>query len=77
MEHNGEAFMHDMINVDDNGNPAHDDLASTHRPPGHKASKADIARQAGSLAFQETFRDIMVKKKEAISKREERQSKYK
>jgi hypothetical protein len=42
------------------------------RPPGHKASKADIARQDGSLAFQETSREIMIEKKEAIAERKER-----
>jgi hypothetical protein len=48
-----------------------------HRPPGHKAIKSDIARQAGSLAFHETFKELMTKKEEAIAEREERQRRYK
>lgn len=41
------------------------------RPGGHKAKKVDIARQARSLAFQETLRKILKKKEEAITEREE------
>jgi hypothetical protein len=62
------------------GNPAGDGLASDSRarwPLGHKASKTDIARQAGSLMFQETFREIIVEKEEAIAEREERRRKDK
>jgi hypothetical protein len=42
------------------------------RPPGHKATKADIARQVGSLAFKETFKELMTKKEEATAESEER-----
>jgi hypothetical protein len=42
------------------------------RPPGHKGTKADIALQADSLAFQETFKELMTKKEEATAEREER-----
>jgi hypothetical protein len=44
---------------------------------GHKATKADIAWQASSLAFQETFKELMTKKEEATAKREERRRRYK
>jgi hypothetical protein len=40
--------------------------------PGHKATKADMARQAGSLVFQETFKVLLTMKEEATAKREER-----
>ena len=40
-------------------------------PAGHKATKIEMHRQASSMAFQETLRELMVKKEEAISKREE------
>jgi hypothetical protein len=62
-----------IINLDDKGeflgNPEGEVLASSgraRRPPGHKATKDDIARWADSLAFQETFKKLMVKKEEAI-----------
>jgi hypothetical protein len=41
-------------------------------PPGHKATKADIARHVGSLTFQETFKELMTKMEEVTAKREER-----
>jgi hypothetical protein len=69
----------DVINVDAKGpcigNPEGVGLAGgawKRRPPGHKAAKADIAWQAGSLAFQETFKELMTKKEEATPEREER-----
>jgi hypothetical protein len=42
------------------------------RPLGHKDTKADITRQADSLAFQETFKELMIRKEEVIAEREER-----
>jgi hypothetical protein len=36
------------------------------RPVGHKATKTDMHRQASSLAFQDTLRELMIKKEEAI-----------
>jgi hypothetical protein len=47
------------------------------RPVGHKAAKTDMHRQASSLAFQDTLRELMVKKEEAITEREERRHKEK
>jgi hypothetical protein len=67
--------MGDVIDVDGEG-PAGSGLPGTarqRRPPGHKATKADIARQAGSLAFKETFKELMTNKEEATAEREERQ----
>jgi hypothetical protein len=43
------------------------------RPPSHKATKANITRHTGSLAFQETFKELMTKKEEATAEREEQQ----
>jgi hypothetical protein len=57
------------------GNPTGQGLASVghaHRPPGHKASKAYIAHQVGSLAFQETFKELMVNKEEDIAEKKQR-----
>jgi hypothetical protein len=57
------------------GNLAGKGLASAGRkrqPLGYKFTKADIARQAGSLVFQETLKELMVKKQEAIVERVER-----
>jgi hypothetical protein len=42
------------------------------QPIGHKATKTNMHHQASSLAFQETLRELMAKKKEAITEREER-----
>jgi hypothetical protein len=56
------------------GNPKGEGLASASRkrcPPGHKATKADIAWQVSSLAFQETLKELMVKKEVAIAESEE------
>jgi hypothetical protein len=72
---NENASTGDVINVDAQG-PAGSGLpggVQQHRPPGHKASKADIVRQAGSLAFQETFKELMTRKEEVTTEREERQ----
>jgi hypothetical protein len=58
------------------GNPEGEGMAAAgrkRRPLGHKASKADIARQTGSLALQEIFKELMTKKEEANAEREERQ----
>jgi hypothetical protein len=69
---NNNASTGDVIDVDGEG-PAASGLpgAVEHRwPPGHKGTKADIARQAGSLAFQETFKELMTKKEEATAERE-------
>jgi hypothetical protein len=75
---NGNASMDGVMNLDDKGeclgNAASNGLASTgriHWPLGHKASKAYIARQDGSLAFQDTFWELMVKKEEASVERGE------
>jgi hypothetical protein len=72
---NGNASTGDVIDVDGEGQAASGLPGAVRqcRPPGHKATKADIARQAGSLAFQETFKKLMTKKKEATAEREERQ----
>jgi hypothetical protein len=76
---NGNVSTDGVINLGDKGeclrNPTCQGLASlghAHWPPGHKASKAYIARQVGSLAFQETFKELMVKKEEAIAKKQRR-----
>jgi hypothetical protein len=76
---NRNASTGDVIDLDAQepclGNPEGEGLAAPswkRRPPGHKATKADIAWQAGSLAFQETFKELMVKKEEATAEREER-----
>jgi hypothetical protein len=76
----GNASTGDVIDIDAQGpcigNPEGTGLAAgarKRRPPGHKATKADIAQQAGSLAFQETFKELMTKKEEATAEREERQ----
>jgi hypothetical protein len=56
------------------GNHEGEGLASASRkcrPPGHKATKADIVWQADSFAFQETSKQLMVKKEEVIVGREE------
>jgi hypothetical protein len=75
---NSNASMDGVIDLDVQesclGNPAGEGLASAvrkRRPPGHKAMKADIARQAGSLVFQETLKELMAKKEEATAEREE------
>jgi hypothetical protein len=47
------------------------------QPVGHKATKTNMHHQASSLAFQETLRELMVKKEEAITKKEERRRKEK
>jgi hypothetical protein len=64
-----------VINLDDKGeclgNPKGEGLASVgwaRWPAGHMATKYNISHQAGSLAFQETFKELMVKKKEAIGR---------
>jgi hypothetical protein len=65
--------MGDVIDVDREG-PAASGLSGAVRlrwPPGHKGTKADIAQQ-GSLAFQETFKELMTKKEEDTAEREER-----
>jgi hypothetical protein len=74
---NGNASTNGVINLDDKGeclgNPTSDGLATVGRtcwPLGHKAFKADIAHHTGSLAFQETFHELMVKKEEATTERE-------
>jgi hypothetical protein len=76
---NGNTSTGDVIDVDTQGpcvgNPEGTGRAADarkRRPPGHKATKADIAQQAGSLAFQETFKELMTKKVEATAEREER-----
>jgi hypothetical protein len=78
---NGNASKDGVINLYEKGeylgNPASDGLPSDSWPPGYKASKTDIVRQAGSLVFQETFREIIVEKEEAIAEREERRRKDK
>jgi hypothetical protein len=68
---NNNASTGDIIDVDGDG-PAGSGLPGgirQRRPPGHKA---DIARQAGTLAFQETFKELKTKKEEATAEREER-----
>jgi hypothetical protein len=47
-------------------------LPGKRRPPGHRATKADIAWQASSMAFQETFKELITKKEEVTAEREER-----
>jgi hypothetical protein len=47
------------------------------RPVGNKATKINMNPQASSLAFQDTLRELMVKKEEAIPEREERRRKEK
>jgi colicin import membrane protein len=42
------------------------------RPQGHKAAKADLERNAGSLAFGDTLKDLMEKKEANQAQREER-----
>jgi hypothetical protein len=76
---NNNASTANVIDVDAQelcvGNPQGEGLTAAGRkcrPPGHKASKADIAQQAVSLAFQETFKDLMTKKEESNAEREER-----
>jgi hypothetical protein len=76
---NGNASTGDVIDVDAQGpcigNPQDTGLAAIarkRRPLGHKATKADIARQADSMAFQETFKELITKNKEATAEREER-----
>jgi hypothetical protein len=76
---NDNASTGDVIDVDAQGhcigNPDDTGLAAgarKRRPLGHKATKADITRQAGSLAFQETFKELMTKKEEATVEREKR-----
>jgi hypothetical protein len=64
---NNNASTGDVIDVDGEG-PAALGLPGAvrqRRPPGHKGTMADIARQAGSLAFQEIFKELMTKKEEA------------
>jgi hypothetical protein len=71
---NGNASKGDVIDVDGEG-PAGSGLPGgvrQRRPPCHKATKSDIARQDGSLAFQETFKELMTKKEDATAEREER-----
>jgi hypothetical protein len=73
---NGNASIDGVIDLDVQepclGNPTGEDLASAGRKrwsPGHKATKADIARHANSLAFQKTFKELMVKTEEAIAEK--------
>jgi hypothetical protein len=47
------------------------------RPVGHKATKTKMHRQASTMAFQETLREFMVKKEEAITERKVRRRKEK
>jgi hypothetical protein len=64
---NGNASTGDVIDVNGKG-PAGSSLPGItrqRRPLGHKATKADIAQQAGSMPFQETFKELMTKKEEA------------
>jgi hypothetical protein len=42
------------------------------RPRGHKATKADLAREASSLAFSQTLEKIMAKSQAALAKRGEK-----
>jgi hypothetical protein len=76
---NGNASTGDVIDVDAQGpcigNPQDTGLAAIarkRRPLGQKATKADIARQVDSMAFQETFKELITKNKEATAEREER-----
>jgi hypothetical protein len=75
----GNASTGDIIDLDAQepciGNREGEGLTSARRkrrPPGHKATKANIARQAGSFAFQDTLKELVVKKEEAIAGRKER-----
>jgi hypothetical protein len=71
---NDNASIVDVIDIDGEGPAASGLLGAVRqrRPPSHKGTKADIAWQAGSLAFQETFKELMTKKEEATAEREER-----
>jgi hypothetical protein len=71
---NDNASTGNVIDVDGEGPVASGlpGVVRQRRSPGHKATKADITQQAGSLAFQETFKELMTKKEEATAEREER-----
>jgi hypothetical protein len=70
---NDNASIVDVIDIDGEGPATSGLLGAVQqcRPPSHKGTKADIGRQAGSLAFQETFKELMTKKEEATAEREE------
>jgi hypothetical protein len=81
---NGNTSTGDVIDLDGQrpclGNPKGVGLVAAgqkRRPPSHKATKADITRQIGSLAFQETFKELMTKKEEATAEREEQRGRDK
>jgi hypothetical protein len=71
---NDNASTDDSINLDDDGqclgDPTTNKLGGSgcaRRPVGHKATKADINRQDSPLEFQDTLRELIVEKEEAIA----------